>query len=287
MDSRRDVLVLALVGLACTKSNPAFDANDAGETRAADDGKDDTASAVDDAPDSDASDVDATDTAPGTSTTTDGGTTFDIVDSSGDPAECPEMTDFDWTIELFQSGSLLKVPCEAPFVLQGDVVAAEEGFVSIAACDGCGCSTTTEPIEVHSPELLLPVVFGNDSCARIEIEWSELADCRPVGFTASSDATGELAPVILGGQDVKELPQAVGAAELGFETTTVCQCEECCAQTGLATLGFFGVQIPEQGDGDVPDFLGDNVSWHVEVFEAHVHEDCTPALSWRAISNNL
>jgi len=282
MGCRRVVFAAVLTVFGCTKSNPAFYADDGGETRRDDDGgEDDPSSGSQDEAESEVGSIEGSDGEPDTGSE-DGETTIGMVESSGGSFECVEVVDYDWEVTVSFAGDPVELDCAVPYALVGIVESAVDDVLAIVPCDGCTCNGRDASVQVHAPGLL-PPVFEPGACARVDIEWSAFDRCRPVGFVASTYPSGAIRTVSLAGQDVKTLPEAVGAMELVFATTEPCECDGCCAETGIASVGFNGIHIREGEADDVPELLGNSDLWHVEVHEAHVHDDCTPALSWSAV----
>ena len=278
----RVVFAAVLAVFGCTKSNPAFDADERGETRGDDDGgEDDPSSATQDEAESEAGSIEGSDGEPETGSE-EGETTIGMVESSGGSFECAEVVDYDWAVALTSGDVPVELDCAIPYELIGIVESAADDVLAITPCDGCACDGTEVPVQVDAPGLL-PPVFDPGSCARVDIEWSAFDRCRPVGFVASTIAGGTLRTVSVAGQDVKTLPEAVGAMELVFDTTEPCECDDCCVDTGIASVGFNGVHIREGEADDVAELLGNSDVWHVEVHEAHVDAECNPALSWSAV----
>src|SRR5690349_70503 len=166
---------------------------------------------------------------------------------------------------------------------------AEDGLVPCCPCKGCACGTAMTPLTMDAPGLLPADEFPEGTCVRFQIEWSLDVKCRPVGFVVSSDRGHPLRPVSIAGQDVPTMPQALGGGVIGMPTTDRCECPECCEKSGTAALDFGsgGGPIPEGSDGQVEGLAGSERTCTVTVHEAHVHEDCSRALAWSAIVDEL
>ncbi len=284
---RGSVVLLAVVGVACTVSNPAFDVDaTVGDDDDDDDGEaGDTGAATSASAESDAGSLEGSngDESPAETSMGEGEADADDATSEG-TVECEGMVDYDWEVALLDDGvPLPNLDCTVPLMLEGRVLASADDTVVFSPCNGCDCAPT-DGLEVHAPGLLRGADFPVDSCVRIEIDWSPAEPCRPIGFVASSDAALSLRPVSMAGQDVATMPQSLGGGPILMPTTEPCRCPDCCEKSGIASLDFGsgGGPIREGEEGHVDGLAGSERTWLVTVHEAHVHDDCTRALAWSA-----
>jgi hypothetical protein len=284
---RAPLVGLFLVGGACTMSNPAFEVADAsGEAGDDDDdrGEDDGSEATTNATaESEAGSLEGS--AGGESAAEAEGGESEAGSSEGTQM-CPGNIEYDLEVAILDDGlPAMNIDCTVPLVLQGPVVEAGDGFVLFSPCNGCKCGSPVAPIEVQAPGLLPGIEFPNDTCVRIDIDWSIDEACRPVGFVASSDRVQPIRPVSIGGQDVAMLPQALGGGSIGLSTVEPCDCPDCCSKSGTAALDFGsgGGPIAEGEEEQIQGLAGSERTWLVTVHEAHVHEDCSRGIAWTAI----
>lgn len=283
-----------LVGGGCTGSNPAFDgaetsgADDdaADDERGTDDGVQTTSSA---SAESDAGSFEGSD-AGESPIETDGGESESEAGSSGGVIECAGEVEYDWGIEILDDGLPLPgLDCGAPLVLTGLVIDAFDDTVVFTQCDSCECPTPLNPLELRAPAPLPLAEFPANACARFQIEWSTEEDCKPVGFAASTNRLVSMRPVMIAGQDVPAMPEAVGGEPIAMSTIEPCECPDCCEKSGIGALDFGsgGGAIPEGGEDHIEGLAGTERTWLVSVYEAHTREDCTRPLSWSAVIDEM
>jgi hypothetical protein len=284
---RAPLVGLFLVGGACTMSNPAFEVADA-SGEAGDDDDDDRG-------DDDGSDATTNATAESEAGSLEGSagaeSAAEVEEGESEGTQmCPGNIEYDLEIAILDDGvPVTNIDCTVPLMLQGPVLEAGDGFVLFSPCNGCTCGTPVAPIEVQAPGLLPGIEFPNDTCVRIDIDWSIDEACRPVGFVASSDRVQPSRPVAIGGQDVPTMPQALGGGSIGLSTVEPCDCPDCCSKTGTAELDFGsgGGPIAEGEEGLIQGLAGSDRTWLVKVHEAHVHDDCSRGIAWSAIVDHM